>query len=133
MVTVIAVDRVVVDEQMTYIDNLCAMDVIEINLTAVAAERTLVTVEAIGYCPGNEEVEIRPSYGAYFRPVDAYCWRWANMVNGVAEICDVEMGKEYVIGTYFNGEWYETNYVVDQNAYYFWEIEFPSEVCNSIF
>ncbi|PLX08073.1 MAG: hypothetical protein C0598_12470 [Marinilabiliales bacterium] len=124
---------IVVQEDMTYIDNLCSTDIIEVTLTTNGANRTNITVDASAYCVSNPDVEIRPTYGAYFRPVDSYCWRWSFMYNGYVEICDVEIGKEYVIGTYFNGEWYETNYTVQSADIFLWDIQLPSEACEQIF
>lgn len=124
---------IVVQEDITYIENLCAPDIIEVALTTIGADRTNVTVDVSAYCASNPDVEVRPTYGAYFRPAGSYCWRWAFMYNGYAEVCDVEIGQEYVIGTYFNGQWYETNYTVQSDDIYLWNIELPSEACAQIF
>ena len=125
--------NIVVEEHFTDIEDLCSTDVLEINLIANTANTTTVTVDVMGRCASNPEVEIRPTYGAWFRPVDDYCWRWATMYNGYAEICDLEIGKEYVFGTYFNGEWYEHTELIIQESYLFWEIDLPEEFCDVIF
>ena len=125
--------RIVVEEDYTYIENLCAPDLLLINIIAFQANTTTVTVDVMGRCASNPEVEIRPTYGAWYRPLNDYCWRWAEMHNGYTEICDVVIGQEYVIGTYFNGQWYEHVELVTQDSYVFWEIDLPEEFCNEIF
>jgi len=122
-----------VQEDVTYIDNLCTNDIFEITLVTIGTNRTDITVDLMGRCASNPDVEIRPTYGAWFRPADSYCWRWAFMSNGLAEVCDIEIGKEYVIGTYFNGNWYQTNYTVTESTIFEWNIELPSEACDQIF
>lgn len=128
-----ACSGVKVQEDITYIENLCTPDIIEITLITVGDNRTNITVDLMGRCASNPDVEIRPTYGAWFRPNDSYCWRWAFMSNGLADICDIELGKEYVIGTYFNGQWYQTNYTVTESTILEWNIDLPSEACDQIF
>lgn len=128
-----ACSGVKVQEDITYIENLCSTDIIEVTLVTVGTNRTNITVDLMGTCASNPDVEVRPTYGAWFRPSDSYCWRWAFMTNGVAEICDVEIGKDYVVGAYFNGQWYETNYIVTTNTIFEWDIDLPSEACEQIF
>ncbi len=128
-----ACSGVKVQEDITYIENLCTPDIIEITLVTVGDNRTNITVDLMGRCASNPDVEIRPTYGAWFRPNDSYCWRWAFMSNGLADICDIELGKEYVIGTYFNGQWYQTNYTVTESTILEWNIDLPSEACDQIF
>ncbi len=123
----------IVDEDFTYIENLCAPDVVELNLITLGANTTTVTIDVMGRCASNPDVEIRPTYGGWFRPVDEYCWRWEFMTNGIAQICDVEIGKEYVIGTYFNGQWYEMNYIVEQDMIVEWDIDLPDDFCSQVF
>lgn len=125
--------NIVVEEDITLIDNLCAPDILEISLTAYNANTTTVTVDVMGRCASHPDVEIRPTYGAWFRPVDDYCWRWAFMYDGHVEICDVEIGKEYLICTYFDGQWYEHTELVTQDTYIFWEIDLPVDFCETIF
>ncbi len=125
--------NIVVEEDITYIQNLCAPDILEISLVAYPANTTVVTVDVMGICSSNPDVEIRPSFGAWFRPADDYCWRWATMYNGHAEICDVIIGKEYVIGTYLNGQWYEHTEMITQDTYIFWELDLADDFCSMLF
>jgi hypothetical protein len=55
------------------------------------------------------------------------------MYNGIAEVCDIEIGKEYIIGTYLNGQWYQESYTITESTIIEWDIDLPSEACEQIF
>ena len=116
----------------TYITDLCSTDPVNIGLVVNNTSTTIyINVEV--YCPDNPDAIIRPSFGAYFRPIDSYNWRWAEMVTGNAEICDVILGQTYVVGIYYDGEWYETEVLIDQTSYNYIGYEIPADVCAEIF
>lgn len=122
----------IVDEDITYIQNLCAPDIMEIYFSVEGGNTTVVSVDIMGRCAANANVEVRPTYGAWYRPAGSWCWKWAFMYAGHVEICDVVIGQEYVIGTYFNGQWYEHTELVTQDTYIFWEIDLPDDFCTEI-
>lgn len=128
-----ACSGVVVQEDITYIDNLCSTDIIEVNITTANTNRTDITVDIMAHCTSNPNAVLKPNFGVWFRPADSYCWRWAYMSNGLADICDIEIGKEYVIGTNLSGSWYQTNYTITESSILEWDIELPSDVCSNIF
>ena len=94
---------------------------------------TTVIVEFSAYCASNPDVIIKPSFGAWYRAADSWCWHYATMINGHAEICGVEIGKDYVIGVFFNGEWYQETVFVDQSEYYYLDINIPADICDEVF
>jgi len=116
----------------TYIDDLCSANPININLITTN-NSSHVTIEVEAYCASDPNVIIRPSYGAWFRPSNDWNWRWAEMVDGYADICDVQVGATYIVGVYYNGEWYETEVTVTQDSYSYVGFELPADVCAEVF
>jgi hypothetical protein len=122
-----------VADNPTYIQNLCDVNTpvyIEVTNPTPASS---ITIDVEAYCASNPDVVIRPSFGAYFRPIDSYNWRYAEMANGYANICDVTIGETYVVGVYFENSWYETEVTVEQSEYNYVGFELPADVCSEVF
>ncbi|NOU48193.1 MAG: hypothetical protein HOO86_14185 [Bacteroidales bacterium] len=116
----------------TNISDLCSTVPVTINLIT-NNNSSHVTVEVEAYCASDPSVIIRPSYGAWFRLTSDFNWRWAEMINGYADICDVIIGETYVVGVYYDGQWYETEVTVEQSSYSYVGFELPADVCEQVF
>ena len=114
-----------------YIENLCAADVLEVNLYTETTG-TNVIFEVSGYCPNNPNFEVRPTLGVWFRPADNWCWRYAYMYNGYADLCNIVLGEPYVIGIVYDGHWTEYTVTPDYNAYIFQELELTDDICTNV-
>jgi len=111
-----------------YYDNICDIDDLYFWFYAETTGIT-VDVDLQGNCNSvNPPVIIRPTLGIWFRATDESCWRWAQMVNGHAQICNVEMGKTYIIEAYAGGEIFSWQVYVNQPGYSF-NLELPADVC----
>ncbi|MBU1370559.1 MAG: hypothetical protein KJ578_04810 [Bacteroidetes bacterium] len=119
------------ESQPTMIDDLCAGNPIQINV--VTQPSSSITVEVEVYCASEPNVIIRPSFGAWYREINSWNWHWAEMNNGDAEICDVQVGNTYVVGIYYDNNWYETEVTVTQEAYSYVGFELPADVCSEVF
>jgi len=117
--------------QPTLIDDLCSGTPVQVNV--VSQPSNGITIEVEVYCASEPNVIIRPSFGAWYRGVNDWNWRWAEMVNGYAEICDVEVGQTYVVGIYYDNDWYETEVTVTQESYSYVGFELPADVCSEVF
>lgn len=114
-----------------YVENLCAPDVLDVYLYSETIGTT-VLFEVSGYCPANPNFEVRPTLGVWFRPADSWCWRYAYMYNGYADICNIVLGEEYVIGIVYDGQWTEYTVVPDYNAYIYQELELTNDICTNV-
>ncbi len=115
-----------------YIENLCGQSPVYVNMFNPNPS-SHITIEVEVYCASNPDYVIRPSFGAWFRPVNSWNWRWAEMVTGWADICNVNVGETYVVGIYYDNEWYETEVTVTQSDYSYVGFELPSDVCAEVF
>ncbi len=105
----------------------------EYNLSISAATiGPRITVNISAYCPDNPDYIIYPSFGGWYRPVDCYCWKYVNMINGHVEICNVQIGETYIVGAYYYGEWYQKEITVTQTLYDFMNIELSPDVCEDL-
>ncbi len=114
------------------IPDLCEQTTYTIDITRNNPSATII-VDFSAYCANNPDIIIRPSFGAWYRPVGTWCWQYATMINGYSEICGVEVGTEYVVAVYFNGEWYQENVLVDQSEYIYLDMELPADICDEVF
>lgn len=114
------------------IANPCAANTLEVPVICQNSGIS-VMLNLTGYCVNNPSMAIKPSFGVWFRPADSYCWRWMPMVDGVAQLYDVEAGKDYILGMYISGGWRQTVVPVDVTEQLFVDIEFPAEFCNQGF
>ncbi|MDP3462239.1 MAG: hypothetical protein Q8S18_05550 [Bacteroidales bacterium] len=118
--------------QPTMIDNLCQGTPITIYLTAVPYG-TIVTAEVEAYCASDPNFIIRPNFSVYFHKAGDLNLRYAEMVNGYAEICGVEVGATYYIFCYYDGTYYYEPFTVTQTSYEYINFELPAEVCSEVF
>ncbi len=114
------------------IPDLCEPVTYNINVSGLASLSTIV-VDFSAYCASSPDVIIKPSFGAWYRPVDSWCWQYATMINGHSEICGVEVGRQYVVAVYFNGEWHEDTVTVTQDQYIYLDIQIPADICDEVF
>lgn len=119
------------ESQPTLIDDLCSGTPVQVNV--ISQPSSSITVEVEVYCVSEPNVTIRPSFGVWYREAGGWDWRWAEMVNGYAEICDVEVGQSYVVGIYYDNEWYETEVTVTQDHYSYVDFALPADVCSEVF
>ena len=115
------------------IDNMCLQQVIELPLVDGGPVSMSITAYFIGSCVSDTNIVVLPSFGMWVRPVDATCWRWSSMENGVSKICDVIYGETYVIGTYYNGIWQEWEVTITEESSYVFDMEFSQSVCSWVF
>jgi hypothetical protein len=119
------------ESQPTLIDDLCSGTPVQVNV--ISQPSNSITIEVEVYCASEPNVIIRPSFGVWYREAGGWNWRWGEMVNGYAEICDVEVGQNYVVGIYYDNDWYETEVTVTQSSYSFVNFVLPAEVCSEVF
>jgi len=115
------------------IDNMCSQSQIEIPLQDNSPTTISITATFQGTCATDKNVLILPSYGVWIRPIDANCWRWVSMKNGVAQICDIVYGNTYMLGTYYDESWQEWEITVNEEQSYDFTIEFSSSICSDVF
>lgn len=115
------------------IDDMCSQQLIDLPLTDNGPVSMTITVNFNGTCLSDTNIVVLPSFGVWVRPIEAECWRWSSMKNGVAIICDVVYGETYVLGTYYNGTWNEWEITITEETTYMFKIEFPKTVCSDIF
>ena len=86
------------------------------------------------HCPSNPGIDIKPSTGIWYYNVnEPYCWHWSNMTDGISKLCGLEMGGNYIVGTYLDGHWYEWNFTVDETFYFNIDFYFSSNICSEVF
>ena len=90
-------------------------------------------VDISGFCPNKPDLIIRPAFGVWFRSLDNFCWRYSEQKNGFAEICDVELGNTYVVGTYYDNVWQEWQIFIEENQEYQLELNLTDNVCGEAF
>lgn len=118
--------------QPTYIEDLCEDNTVTIYLTAIQYGTT-VTAEVEVYCPSDPDFIIRPNFGVWYHKSGETNWRYAEMVNGYAEICGVEIGATYYLFAYFDGNYYYEPFTVTETNYEYVGFELPAEVCDEVF
>jgi len=115
------------------IDDMCSQQIIDLPLTDAGPVSMSITANFSGLCASDTNVLILPSFGIWIRPIDATCWRWSSMKNGVAQICDVVYGETYVLGTYYDGIWKEWEIIISEESSYDFDINFSQSVCTNVF
>jgi len=115
------------------IDNMCSQPTIELPLADVGPVSMSITAHFIGSCVSDTNIVVLPSFGVWVRPIDASCWRWSSMKNGVSKICNVIYGETYVIGTYYNGIWKEWEVTITEESSYVFDMEFSQSICSWVF
>jgi hypothetical protein len=115
------------------IDNMCSQQLIGLPLTDDSQVTMSITAQFLGNCPSDTNIVVMPSFGVWIRPVDASCWRWSSMDNGIANICNVEYGETYVLGTYYNGSWNQWSVTISDDETYIFTIDFSQSVCLNAF
>lgn len=116
-----------------YINNMCDNQQYDVPLMNGSNQTTAVSIEITARCASYPDVEVNPTFGFWFREADATCWRYAFMYNGKADICDVEIGGDYVIGAYYENNWNEWQVTVTGSEYALINMELPDGVCNTLF
>jgi len=115
------------------VDDMCSQQLIELPLVNSSPTSISITANFYGMCPSDTNVLILPSFGLWIRPIDATCWRWSSMKNGVAQICNVIYGERYVLGTYYDGNWKEWEITITEETVYDFTIDFSQSVCTDVF
>ncbi len=112
--------------------NLCSNTTVDVPVIC-ATQGHEVVFDLVGYCVNNANVEIRPTFGVWLRPVDNFCWQWVYMQDGLASVCNMIEGQNYIIGMYVGGNWHETVVLIDDSETIYVDIEFPDEFCSQGF
>lgn len=115
------------------IDNMCSQQLINLPLTDDSQVTMSIIAQFLGNCPSDTNIVVMPSFGVWIRPVDASCWRWSSMDNGIANICNVVYGETYVLGTYYDGNWNQWTVTITDEEIYTFAIEFSQSVCLNAF
>jgi len=116
-----------------HISNMCGSSQYQIPMLNESGQTTIIAIEITARCSEYPDIEVRPTFGFWFREADGVCWRWAFMTNGIADICDVEIGKNYVIGAYYENQWNEWEVTVQQSKYVVLDMALPDGVCETLF
>ena len=115
------------------VDDMCSQQTIELPLVNTSPTSMSIIANFHGLCPSDTNILILPSFGIWIRPIDATCWRWSSMKNGVAQICNVIYGEKYVLGTYYDGNWEEWEITISEEIVYDFTIDFSQSVCTNVF
>ncbi len=113
------------------IPDLCSNEMYDLNVSPDSPSQTVV-VDFSAYCPDNPDLILRPSFNAWYKKANGYIWKSASMIDGHAEICGVEIGETYVVGTYYNGFWYQETITVNQTLYEYLNFELPPDICEEL-
>lgn len=120
--------------QPTLINDLCASSPIQIDLIHnTNSNTTTITIDVEAFCSSEPSVIIRPSFSAWYRNLSGWNWLPITMENGYTEIMGVEVGETYMVGIYYDNQWYETEVLVTAEDYTYVGIELPAEVCDEVF
>jgi len=115
------------------IPDMCSTSPINVELEA--PNELTVTFRGKGICANNDEIEVRPSFPAYYRPLNGGRWVFAGSVlNGEIDVTLPGAG-EYLIGAFFENSWYQFDLDLTsaQSGDVFEEIiELPNDVCNDL-
>ncbi len=117
----------------TAIDNMCANSTINLPMIDNGGGVISINAKFTGQCVSDTNFIILPSFGIWTRHIDSQCWRWSSMENGMANICNLNFGESYIIGTYFDDSWQQWEITIDNDADYNFTLEFSDYVCNDIF
>jgi hypothetical protein len=115
------------------IDNLCSNTQYNLPVVSQSVQNTTVLIDVAAHCAQYPDVEVHPTFGVWFRESDKLCWRWAFMSDGKADIPNMEIGKNYVIGAYYDNTWNEWEVNVTQEEYVILDMELPDDICDMLF
>lgn len=116
-----------------HIVDLCNNNQYDVPLLNESGQITNISIDVTARCDSYPDVEVHPTFGFWFRESAGNCWRYGFMYDGKANICDVEIGKDYVIGAYYENSWNEWEVTVTQSEYVVLDMELPDGVCNTLF
>jgi hypothetical protein len=113
--------------------NMCSSTPVDVNLGA--SPQLTVIFRGVGVCPNNDDVEIRPSFPAFYKPAIGNNWLSAGtVVNGELSITLPGQGN-YTFGAYYEGQFYQ--YTLDLTSavdgqVYEEIVDLPSNVCSGL-
>ena len=113
----------------TLINDLCSTDQVNIGLN-VNNNTASLHMEVTLICPNDPTREINPSFGAYFRPIDSWDWRYAELINGISDICGVVLNQTYIVSVTYDGTTYEREVFVGNESTQYITIELPADMCD---
>jgi hypothetical protein len=98
--------------------SLCG-GIVNVDLSNLRPPKELVTLDVTGVCPGNPQVQIRPSMMTYYRRSGSGdSWRRLERVTfGIAATRNLRVGQTYDIGAYIGGSMRDTTITVDRLNY----------------
>ncbi len=92
-----------------------------------------VDLEIVAHCSNEPEIEIRTDFGVWYRKANSWCWKYIATYQGKAEICDLEMGKDYVMAIIYKNSYSEYVFTPQYDAFVYKDITLSPEVCNEVF
>jgi hypothetical protein len=125
-------NSLVTTQEDYYYENLCAPDILDVYWESFVPGETF-TFELVARCPNEPLIEIRPSFGVWYRDSNTWCWRWASMTDGLAEICDIIVGQEYIMGVYYDNSWHEFSVTPQFDSYVYEDVMLSQTVCSDVF
>lgn len=77
---------------------------------------TIVNLEISAKCPSGRI--IRPSFDVYYKTTTNSWWQYmGSMINGKVTTDKFELGKTYIFGVNYGGNWYQYERIIDKNNY----------------
>ncbi len=117
-----------------FIDNLCSPLVNVVAFNNANGFLNNVTVEMTGHCSSNPDIDIKPSFGLWYRSESqAGCWHWSDMKDGQSTLYNLTLGESCLVGTYIDGHWHEWSFTVDETFYFNIDFDFSSNICSGVF
>ncbi len=116
-----------------FIDNSCDNTIYNVSLLSLNNTVSSVLVDMSASCPSSPDVIIRPEFGVWYRPKNTFCWKWADMNNGYSKLCNITLGEDYIIGTYYDNQWKQWDFTADESWYLKLDFELPNDICNGVF
>lgn len=130
------------------VENLCDLTQSVVNLT-IQSNNTYRIFHFTGNCPQKNRIDIRPSLPVWIREVGTLRWRYLGYVrNGILEVCNFEVPKQYEIKTYFRGKYYSAAFEFgsDYSVFVsgvnvtatvsgndiFYNVNLPDNICNKL-
>ncbi|MCF8227944.1 MAG: hypothetical protein K9G58_03005 [Bacteroidales bacterium] len=92
-----------------------------------------VSVQVLAHCPNEPGIEIHPDYGVWYRKANDWCWKWISTQQGQAEICGLELGRDYIMAFVYHDYYKEFVFTPQYDAYVYQDISLTDEVCSEIF
>lgn len=114
------------------IDNLCSNEQFQVPIISQIGQKVTVSIDMVAYCADYPDVEVHPTFGVWYREAEGLCWKWALMSNGKADIPDMEIGKNYIIGAYYDDTWNEWEVNVTHDDYALLDMQLPENICDML-